>query len=101
MILEVYPLSLSKPFPGVCLENGEYSGYRSTLCQSFPIRLTYIICKFIRSTKIKVNSASSLWGSKLCNEMQTLREFLITVQQDVTQSSLFIILQIHSTCFVC
>jgi len=26
---------------------------------------------------------------------------LITVQQDATQSSLFIILQVHSTCFGC
>ena len=44
-VLEVYPLSFSKPVPrctGVCLEKGAYSGYQSTLCQSSPTRLIFI-----------------------------------------------------------
>ena len=32
---------------------------------------------------------------------QNLNTILIIVQQDATQSSLFIILQVHSTCFGC
>ena len=35
-------------------------------------------------------------------ELQNFKYFiLITVQRDATQSSLFIILQVHSTCFGC
>ena len=33
--------------------------------------------------------------------MKCCRSILITVQRDATQSSLFIILQVHSTCFGC
>jgi len=43
---------ISYHFPNpfaLCLEKGEYSGYQSSLCQSFPKRIIYIICKFSRS----------------------------------------------------
>jgi len=43
-----------------------------------------------RSTRLKQNVA-----------LKSLRFILIIVQRDATQSSLFIILQIHSTCFGC
>ena len=37
------------PSPAVCLQNGAYSRYQSTLCQIFPTHLIYIIFKFSRS----------------------------------------------------
>ena len=50
MVLEFWFLLLSKP---VCQcmpwEKGACSDYQSSLCQSFPTRLIYIICKFSRS----------------------------------------------------
>ena len=35
------------------------------------------------------------------HEPKHVEEILIIVQRDVTQNNLFIILQVHSTCFVC
>jgi len=42
-----------------------------------------------------------LFPETLTKSVKILRYILITSQRDVTQSSLFIILQVHSTCFGC
>jgi hypothetical protein len=47
MVLGVYPLSLSKPVPRCMPRKGRiFRPY--SLCQRFPTRLIYIICKFNR-----------------------------------------------------
>ena len=43
------PYRFPSPSPGVCFAKGAYLGYQSTLCQSFPTRLIYIIWKFSHS----------------------------------------------------
>jgi hypothetical protein len=48
-IYKSIPCRFPIPSPGLRLEKGAYLGQQSTLCQSFPTRLIYIICKFSRS----------------------------------------------------
>ena len=55
-----------------------------------PVRLTAGL------NKLKKNMPKKVFLEPLKGKV-----YLITVQQDATQSSLFIILQVHSTCFGC
>ena len=41
------------------------------------------------------------WFNKHCRCQKSIHIILIIIQRDATQSSLFIILQVHSTCFAC
>jgi len=72
MVVEVFLLSLSKPAPGVRLEKGAYSVYQSTLCQSFPTRLIYIIYKFY-ALDLTLSDAAGKWddGEVIESEMTT------------------------------
>ena len=71
----------------VCIMHGTYS--IKTHALEILSRFSYIQ----NATKFgKINIANTPVGSTLIT---------ITVQQDATQSSLYIILQVHSTCFGC
>ena len=51
----------------------------------------------LQSEMITAISPFNIWTKR----KHPYRPILISVQRDATQSSLFIILQVHSTCFVC